>query len=105
MLVPAVGAAALILGFAVAQGTGQRWLGGIVVLAVGAWCAWQWYRMAGLVRAVVAVAIFGVAFVVSHPLGKALGAWPAVLVVSAVAAVCCGVLAAPRRAGTASGRA
>lgn len=92
LLAPIAGAASLIAGFAVAQATGLRWLGGIVVIAGGAWCAWQFYRLAGLARTIAAVTIFAIAFVVSHPLGNVIGAWPAVLVVSVLAALITGVL-------------
>ena len=31
----------LIVGFAVASLTGVRWLGGVVLLVGGLWCAWR----------------------------------------------------------------
>ena len=76
----------LIIGFAVASLTGNRALGGIVLLVGGAVCAWLWWRLAGPWRAASCVAIAGVAFVVSHPLGAVLTSWGAVLLVSAVTA-------------------
>ena len=90
-----VGALTLLVGFAVAQFTGNRALGGVVLVAGGAWCAWQWWRAAGPARTLGAVLIFGVAFVISHPLGNAIGAWPSVVVVSVAAAVIAYVLCAP----------
>lgn len=84
-----VGSVALVLGFAVAQGTGVRWLGGIVLVAAAAWCARRWWSHSGPMRALVALLLFGIGFAVSHPLGSVIGAWPSVLVVSA----CCGLAA------------
>lgn len=76
----------LIIGFAVASLTGNRALGGVVLLVGGAVCAWLWWRLAGPWRAAACVAIAGVAFVVSHPLGAILTSWGAVVVVSVVTA-------------------
>ena len=79
-------AATLIIGFAVASLTGNRALGGIVLVIGGAVCAWLWWRIAGPWRAAACVAIAGVAFVVSHPLGAVLTSWGAVVLVSVVTA-------------------
>ena len=76
----------LIIGFAVASLTGNRALGGIVLVIGGAVCAWLWWRLAGPWRAAICVAIAGVAFVVSHPLGALLSSWGSVVLVSAVTA-------------------
>ena len=76
----------LIIGFAVASLTGNRALGGIVLLVGGAACAWLWWRLAGPWRAAACVAIAGIAFVVSHPLGAILTSWGSVVLVSAVTA-------------------
>ena len=76
----------LIIGFAVASLTGNRALGGIVLLIGGAVCAWLWWRLAGPWRAAACVAIAGVAFLVSHPLGAILTSWGSVVLVSAVTA-------------------
>ena len=76
----------LIIGFAAASLTGNRALGGVVLLVGGAVCAWLWWRLAGPWRAAICVAIAGVAFVVSHPLGAILTSWGAVVVVSVVTA-------------------
>ena len=76
----------LIIGFAAASLTGNRALGGVVLLVGGAVCAWLWWRLAGPWRAAACVAIAGVAFVVSHPLGAILTSWGAVVVVSVVTA-------------------
>ena len=86
----------LIVGFAVASLTGNRALGGIVLVVGGATCAWLWWRLAGPWRALICVAIAGVAFVVSHPLGAILTSWGAVLLVSAVTAAAAYALTGPR---------
>ena len=76
----------LIVGFAIASLTGNRAFGGIVLVLGGTACAWLWWRIAGPWRALICVAIAGVAFVVSHPLGAILTSWGAVALVSAVTA-------------------
>ncbi|MEY3733155.1 MAG: hypothetical protein RL347_514 [Actinomycetota bacterium] len=87
----------LILGFAVASISGNRTLGGVVLVAGGAVCAVLWWRLAGPVRAIAAVAIAGVAFAVSHPLGAVLTSWGAVLLVSAVTAIAAYYITPPPR--------
>jgi hypothetical protein len=89
-------AATLIAGFAAASITGNRALGGVVLVAGGAVCAVMWWRMAGPLRAIVAVAIAGAAFVVSHPLGALITSWGAVLLVSALTAVAAYAITRPR---------
>jgi hypothetical protein len=89
-------AVTLMAGFAVASLTGNRALGGIVLVIGGAVCAWMWWRTAGPLRALTCVAIAGVAFVVSHPLGAILTSWGAVLLVSAVTAAAAYALTGPR---------
>ena len=81
-----VAAASLIVGYAVAASTGSRPLGG-VVLAIGAlWCVQAWTRRHGVQTAVKPACVGLAAFVVSHVLALAIGAWPAVLIVSAAMA-------------------
>ena len=89
-------AVTLMAGFAVASLTGNRALGGIVLVIGGAVCAWTWWRLVGPLRALICVAIAGVAFVVSHPLGAILTSWGAVLLVSAVTAAAAYALTGPR---------
>ncbi|GIG28346.1 hypothetical protein [Cellulomonas marina] len=80
-------AATLVVGFAVAQGTGVRALGGAVLVAGFAWCAWRAQPVAGTARVSLA-ALLGIAcFVGSHLLAPHVGAWPAVVLVAAVLAV------------------
>ena len=88
-----VASGSLLLGFAVAQATGVRALGGLVLVAGCAWCALRWLRAAGVVRAAVLVAVYVAAFVGSHVVADALGAWPAVLLAAAVAGLAAYVLA------------
>ena len=79
-----VAALTLVVGFAVAQGTGVRALGGVVLLAGGAWCAWRGWRPAGPGRVVAVLAIALACFVGAHALGLVIGAWPAVAVSASV---------------------
>lgn len=88
-----VAALSLIAGFAVAQATGVRPLGGIVLLAAVAWCAVRWRRDAGTGRAVLLVAIYASAFAASHALAPMLGTWGAVLTVAAITGVAAWLLA------------
>lgn len=89
----AVAAGSLIGGYIVARETGVRPLGGGVLVAGGAWCARSWLRSRGPAVAGTLVAVSTAAFVVSHPLAKRIGAWPAVLSVSAVTAAAAWALA------------
>lgn len=82
----AVAAAGLIGGFAVAQSTGNRPLGGAVLAVGGAVCAYEWYRRLGPATSGALLATYFVAFGVSHPLSKEIGAWPSVITVSVVTA-------------------
>jgi hypothetical protein len=81
-----VAAGSLALGFAVAQATGVRPLGGVVLLAGAGWCALRWKERVGTGRAAGLVGLYVGAFVASHVLAHAIGAWPSVAVVSAVVA-------------------
>jgi hypothetical protein len=79
-----VAAGSLALGFAVAQATGVRPLGGVVLAAGAAWCTLRWRERAGTGRAATLLGIYLAAFAGSHVLGHAIGAWPSVAVVSAL---------------------
>ena len=46
-----VAAGSLLIGFGVAQATGIRPLGGLVLVAGAAWCTVRWRRSAGAARA------------------------------------------------------
>jgi hypothetical protein len=77
-------AAALIGGFAVAASTGSRPLGGVVLAAGGLACVEIWRRRHG-VRTAAGLGAAGLsAFVLSHLLARAIGAWPSVLTVAAI---------------------
>ena len=79
-----VAAGSLLVGFAVADLTGVRPLGGIVLFLGALWCGLRWRRAQGLAVALLLVLAYLAAFALSHPLGRAIGSWPAVLVVSGV---------------------
>lgn len=81
-----VAAATLIAGYAVAAGTGSRPLGGVVLLAGGVWCVRAWAHRNDVRTAAVLACAGLAAFVLSHLLARAIGAWPAVLVVAAAMA-------------------
>ena len=73
----------LVVGFAVAQVTDVRALGGAVLLAGVGWCAVR-ARGAGWWRVLLVVLTGAVCFVASHLLAPHLGAWPSVLLVALV---------------------
>jgi hypothetical protein len=74
----------LVVGFGVADVTGVRPLGGIVLFLAALWCGLEWRRTRGLGIALGLVAVYLLAFGLSHPLGKAIEPWPAVVLVSLV---------------------
>jgi hypothetical protein len=84
-LLPLVVAAAFVAGFAVAEITGVRALGGLVLLAGGVWCARVAAPLAGRSATAALLVVALVLFALSHPLGEAIGSWPAVLVTGALA--------------------
>ena len=82
-----VAAGSLLLGFGVAQATGVRALGGVVLLAGAGWCATRWQRRAGTGRTATLLLVYLGAFVGSHLIADAVGAWGAVLIAAAVTAL------------------
>ena len=94
-----VASGSLLLGFAVAQATGIRPLGGIVLIAGCAWCALRWLHAAGAARTGLLVVVYAGSFVLSHVVADALGAWPSVLLAAAVTGTAAYVLADRRGAG------
>jgi hypothetical protein len=94
--IAAVTALTLVLGFAAASVTGIRALGGVVLVAGAALCAWWMTRTAGATRTVITLVVVVGLFVLAHPLGHALGARPAVLLVAAAAGAVAYSLASPR---------
>ena len=84
--IPLVAAATFLAGFGVAELTGLRAIGGLVLVAGGAWCGRAALPIAGS-RGTIALLGFALAlFVAAHPLGEAIGAWPAVAVSAALVA-------------------
>jgi hypothetical protein len=79
-----VAAGSLAAGFAVAQATGVRPLGGLVLVAGAAWCARRWNAEVGTPKTVGLLTVYLVAFVASHVLAHAIGAWPSVATVAAI---------------------
>jgi hypothetical protein len=79
-----VAAGSLVVGYLVARETGVRPLGGAVLAAAGTWCTRTWARRTGPGTATVLLGIYIGGFAGSHPLAKRIGAWPAVLTVSAI---------------------
>jgi hypothetical protein len=94
-----IAAGGLIGGFAVAVATGSRPLGGVVLAACGCACIAVWLRRDGRRTAVVLTVAGVLAFAASHVLGLAIGAWPAVLLVSAATAGLCWQQSDSRRPG------
>ena len=84
-----VAAAGLVAGFGVAVATGSRPLGGAVLAACGLACIAVWLRRDGTRVAAQLTATGLAAFAISHLLGGVIGAWPSVIVVSAVTAALC----------------
>ena len=82
-------ATGLIAGFGTAVASGSRPLGGAVMAAFGLSCIYFWVRRDGIGTATRLTLVGLAAFVVSHGLGLVIGAWPAVLLVSAVTAWLC----------------
>ena len=81
-------AVGLAVGFGVAQGTGNRALGGLVFAAGGLGAAWLWHRRRGLAVTAGFGALYVGAFVLAHvlALGVGLAPWLAVSLVTLVAA-------------------
>ena len=73
----------MILGFAVADVTGVRPLGGLVLLLAAAWCVQRWLPAIGRARTIALLAFWLAAFVASHVLADPLGTWGAVFFVAA----------------------
>jgi hypothetical protein len=88
-----IASGSLLLGFAVAQATGLRPLGGIVLIAACAWCALRWLRAAGAARTAVLVLIYVGSFALSHVVADTLSAWPSVLLAAAITGIAAYVLA------------
>jgi hypothetical protein len=84
-----IAAAGLIAGFGVAQASGSRPLGGVVLAGCGLACIAISIQRDDR-RTTVGLTGVGVgAFALSHLLGHAIGAWPAVLVAAATTGAAC----------------
>lgn len=79
-------AVGLIGGWLTARETGIRPLGGVLLGAAGAYAARSWAARSGPGTAAVLGATYLFGFGLSHPLAKKIGAWPAVLTVTAASA-------------------
>jgi hypothetical protein len=93
----AITAGSLIGGWQLARRTGNRSLGGVVLAAGGVLAGREWARQTSPAVTAALVATYAGAFGLSHPLAKRIGAWPAVLAVSALTAAA-SYAAADRRA-------
>ncbi len=76
----------LIGGWVTAKETGIRPLGGVILAAAGLWAGRSWLDKAGAPTTAALSAGYLAAFGASHPLAKKIGAWPAVLTVTAATA-------------------
>ncbi len=79
----------LITGFGTAMGTGSRPAGGAVMALFGLTCIYFWVRRDGHSTALRLTLVGLAAFALSHLIGLVIGAWPAVVLVSAVTAWFC----------------
>lgn len=91
-------AAGLIGGFALAQATEVRPLGGAIMLAANAASLPGWYAKGGVPVAAGLTAVYWATMGISHPLAKQIGTWPSVLGVAAVSAAAAWALADRRTA-------
>ena len=78
-------ATGLIGGWLTARETGIRPLGGVILAAAGIYSARTWYARKGPLATAGLLGTYIGAFGASHPAAKKIGAWPAVLSVTAVA--------------------
>lgn len=81
----AVTTVGLIGGWITARESGIRPLGGVVLGLAGAYAARSWFSRDDFGTAAALTAAYVGAFGASHPLAKKIGAWPSVLVVTALA--------------------
>ncbi|WNM38034.1 hypothetical protein RMN56_23240 [Micromonospora halotolerans] len=79
-------AGSLIGGWQLARRTGNRPLGGAVLATGGVLAGREWARRTSPAVTAALLATYAGAFGLSHPLARRIGAWPSVLVVSALTA-------------------
>jgi hypothetical protein len=94
---PLVAALTFLVSFGVAELTGVRALGGLVLVAGGLWCARIAMPIAGKGPTAALLVVALALFVLSHPLGHAIGSWPAVLVVAVLVALAAATVLRPAR--------
>jgi hypothetical protein len=94
-----VAAATFLAAFGIAELTGVRAIGGLVLLAGGAWCTRAALPIVGPRATVALLAIALVLLVVSHLLGEAIGAWLAVALSAALIAGAATALVEGHRGG------
>ena len=76
----------LLGGYLTARETGIRPLGGVVLAAAGVFAGRTWLARSGPAVTAALSAVYLLGFGASHPLAGKIGAWPSVLVVTAVSA-------------------
>ncbi|WAL39943.1 hypothetical protein BRM1_11940 [Brevibacterium sp. BRM-1] len=76
----------LLGGYLTARETLNRPLGGAVLAAAGAYAGRTWLQKSGPAVTTALAATYLLGFGLSHPLAKKIGAWPAVLTVTAASA-------------------
>jgi hypothetical protein len=91
-------AAGMVGGFALAQQTQVRPLGGAAMLGANVAAAPKWYAVGGAPLVAGLTTAYWTAMGVSHPLARKVGTWPSVLGAAAVAAGAAWVLADRRTA-------
>jgi len=79
-------ATGLIGGYLAARETGIRPLGGVLLGLAGVYAGRTWLAKRGPAVTAALAALYVGGFGLSHPLAKKIGAWPAVITVSAVSA-------------------
>jgi hypothetical protein len=94
-----VAAGSLIVGYAVAAGTGSRPLGGVVLAVGGLWCLREWDSRHDARTALTLGGVALGAFAASHVIALAIGAWPSVLLVSGITGAVTWVRADARESG------
>ncbi len=88
-----VAAGSLVLGFGVAQATGIRPLGGLVLIAGAGWCALRWRERAGPAVTAGLLVLYVAAFVASHLIADRVGTWGSVALVAGLVGLAAWALA------------
>ncbi len=87
---------ALVLGFAIADLSNIRWLGGLILVIIGCYAAWYMWRSCGPPKTLAAIGVVILGFIFSHPLGSILGSYGALFSVALVVAITVWILGSPR---------